>query len=306
MTDKINKDKVLFILGATGVGKSSLAIKLAKRFNGEIISADSVQVYKEFDIGSAKISAKEMEGVQHYGIDLLEPSECFSAFEFVEYTKKTIAQIISKGKLPIIVGGTGLYVKALVENYNFGEVKANQEFREELEKIIDEKGLDFVFNQLEELNPTLAKKTDRNNKVRVIRALEIAKFGQDQTKQESEYKYKIFALTLDREKLYQQINKRVDLMFEAGLEEEVRRLYAAYGDCQPIRAIGYKEVVSYINNELTYDRMKDLIKQHTRNYAKRQITFLKSINEINYVDVLKKNFIHEMEEEITEWLDMKS
>lgn len=298
------KSKVVFILGPTGVGKTSFSIQLAKAFDGEIISADSVQIFKEFDIGSAKITKDEMEGVVHYGIDIVSPEEEFSVYDYVKFTKRKIKEIQSKGKLPIIVGGTGLYVKSLIENYNFGGTDKRPDFRESLEKEIEEKGLEFVFNRLEQLNPVLAEKIDKKNKVRVIRAFEIALFGSEKTKQEeSEYDFKIFALNLERQKLYDRINMRVDLMLKNGLIKEVEKLYCKYGYCQPMRAIGYKEVVDFINAKCSESEMVEKIKQHSRNYAKRQLTFLKGIDKVQFIDVEdKQKALDLMIKEITKWL----
>lgn len=300
------KKKVVFILGPTGVGKTSFSIKLAKFFNGEIISADSVQVYKEFDIGSAKITEEEMENIKHYGLNLVSPKEEFSVYDYVVFTKEKINEINSKGKLPIIVGGTGLYVKALVENYNFGGTEKHDEFREKIEKDIEEKGLDFVFGELQKINPDISNKIDRFNKVRVIRAMEISLFGENQTKKETnEFDFKIFALNMERSKLYERINKRVDIMMNNGLVDEVKRLYDKYGYCQPMRAIGYKEVVDYINSKCSIEEMVEKVKQHSRNYAKRQITFLKGMNNVEFIDVENKDEAFNcMKKEIEKWLAM--
>ena len=300
----MQKQKVVFILGPTGVGKTSMSVLLAKEFGGEIISADSVQVFKEFDIGSAKVTKEEMEGITHYGIDLVCPNEEFSASDYVGFTKAKIEDIASRGKLPIVVGGTALYVKSLVEGYNFGGTERHEEFRKDLEREIAENGLDNVFEQLKELNPEMASRIDGKNKVRVIRALEICKFGSGKEKNnlESDFDFKIFALTMPREKLYERINKRVEIMLENGLVEEVGKLYKKYGECQPMRAIGYKEVVPYLKDEVSLQEMQALISQHTRNYAKRQLTFLRGMNNVKFVDVLNGNEIDEMKEEIGLWL----
>ena len=299
------KPQVLVLLGPTGVGKSSLSIDLAKAFNGEIISADSVQIFKEFDIGSAKISLQEMMGIKHYGIDIISPNQEFSVFDYVEYTKNSIKEIVSHNKLPIIVGGTGLYIKALINNYNFGEANKNQEFRDKLEKEISEKGLEFAYQKLKSLDEDFALKIDRYNKVRVIRALEIKLFGTEQQNSESDFDFKIFALNKDRETLYQNINIRVDEMIRNGLISEVQTLLEKYGDCQPMKAIGYKEVVDYINGKISKENMINLIKQHTRNYAKRQLTFLRGMKGVVYVDCEdRKKALEEITKEIKEWLKM--
>lgn len=301
----MQKQKVIFILGPTGVGKTAMSVSLAKEFGGEIISADSVQVFKEFDIGSAKVTKEEMEGIVHYGIDIVSPDQEFSASDFVCYTKNKIEEIASHGKLPIIVGGTALYVKSLVEGYNFGGTEKHEEFREELEREISEKGLESVFAKLQDKDPEMASKIDGKNKVRVIRALEICEFGSGKEKNEAESQYdcKIFALTMPREKLYERINKRAQIMLMNGLVDEVRGLYGKYGDCQPMRAIGYKEVIPYLNGEITVQEMESLISQHTRNYAKRQLTFLRGMENVRFVDVLNENEKINMKEEIKSWLE---
>ncbi len=295
--------KVVFILGPTAVGKSEFAIALAKKFNGEIISADSVQVYKKLNIGSAKIT--DMKGVVHYGIDILEPNENFSVFDFVEYSKKKIDEISAKGKLPIVVGGTGLYIKALTEGYNLGGVSKDEALREKLEEEAKKIGLDFLYKKLQEINPQMAEKTDKNNKVRVIRALEIALSNGEKAKTET---YNIdpllIALNRTREKLYEGINARVDIMFKQGLVQEVEGLVRSgiTRECQAMRAIGYKEVLDYLDGKTDLETTKNLIKQHTRNYAKRQLTFLRGMNchmvDVENVDEAKK----EIFECVERWL----
>ncbi len=299
------KKQVIFILGATGTGKSDIAIKLAKRFNGEIISADSVQIFKEFNIGSAKITEREMNGIKHYGLDIISPNEEFSVYDYVEYTKEKIEEITQKGKIPIIVGGTGLYIKSLIEGYNFGGTEKHDDFREQLEKDIKEYGLEKVYNRLLKLDYNLAKSIDKHNPVRVIRALEIATFGSQKTKQsDCEYDFKQLVITLERPLLYQKINKRVDLMIKQGLVEEVKNLYMKYGDnVQPMKAIGYKEVLPYLKGDISFDEMVELIKQHTRNYAKRQMTFLRKLNETIIIDNSDKNLaLEKASMEIKKWI----
>ncbi len=300
-----NKKKVIFILGPTGVGKTALSVALAKQFNGEVISADSVQVFKGFDIGSAKVTLKEMGGVVHHGIDIVSPKDEFSASEFVKFTKEKIEEITSRGKLPIIAGGTALYVKSLVEGYNFGGTEKHDDFRALLEKEIEENGIEFVYEKFKNEAPEIAAKIDEKNKVRLIRAYEIFKFGTGKEKDEGkvEYDFKIFALTMPREKLYEGINMRAKIMIENGLVEEVRQLYSKYGNCQPMCAIGYKEVLPYLKGEITLDEMDTLISQHTRNYAKRQLTFLRSMKDISFVDVSNIEEKEKMKEEIKSWLN---
>lgn len=278
------KSKVVAIIGPTAVGKSKIGIDVAKAFNGEIISADSIAVFKEFNIGSAKIMPKQMQGVKHYGIDIVSPSEQFSTFDFVVMAKKAIKKILDQGKLPIIVGGTALYVKALIENYNLGG-KVDMNLRETLTTQLEEKGLPFMAERLKKILGEESKEIDLKNPIRVLRALELALSGQNKTKNESEYDCKVFALIKDRQTLYNDINVRVDQMFANGLESEVRALYKKYGEnAQPFKAIGYQEFLPYFKGRCTKEDMINLIKQHSRNYAKRQITFIKSMQNVCFVD----------------------
>ena len=298
--------KVVFILGPTGVGKTKMSISLAKKFDGEIISADSVQVFKGLNSGSAKKRKNEMQGDKHYAIDIQEPDEEFSVFDFVQYTKQKIEEISARGKLPIIVGGTGLYVKALTQGYDFGGTNPDKNLRKKLEKIAQEKGNDHLFELLKEKNPAMAEKTDSHNTVRLIRALEIALGGGEKSKNDVNFEFFLVALTRNREKLYEIINDRVDKMLEDGLIEEVEQLKkrGLSEKNQSMRAIGYKEVLAFLNGEYDRERMVELLKQHSRNFAKRQMTFLRGMNDVHYVDV--ENF-EEAEKKLTkqigDWLN---
>ncbi|MBP3619311.1 MAG: tRNA (adenosine(37)-N6)-dimethylallyltransferase MiaA [Clostridia bacterium] len=284
------KKKVLFILGPTAVGKTAISVKLAKALDGEIISSDSVQIYKGLDIGSAKVTSEEMQGITHYAIDILDAKQEFSVFEFVEYTRKKIDEILQKGKLPIVVGGTGLYVKALTLGYNFGGTQKDQKLRVELEKLAEEKGNDYLFEMLLKKDENLAKKTDKFNTVRLVRALEIALSDGEKQQTEVDVEPFIVALNRDRELLYQDINKRVDIMLENGLVKEVESLMkqGLTKEHQSMRAIGYKEVISFLEGEIDYERMVEILKQHSRNYAKRQLTFLRGMENVNFVDTENK------------------
>lgn len=284
------KKKVVFVLGPTAVGKTAISVKLAKALDGEIISSDSVQIYKGLDIGSAKVTKEEMQGVVHYAIDILDAKQEFSVFEFVEYTRKKIDEILQRGNLPIVVGGTGLYVKALTLGYNFGGTQKDGILRQKLEQMAEEKGKDALFELLMQKNPQLAQKTDKFNTVRLIRALEIAMSDGEKTQAEVDIDPFIIALNRDRELLYNDINKRVDIMLENGLVEEVRSLMhqGLTREHQSMRAIGYKEVISYLENEIDYKRMVEILKQHSRNYAKRQLTFLRGMENVHFVDTEDK------------------
>ena len=269
-------NKVLFILGPTGVGKSELAIKLAQIFNGEIISADSVQVFKGLDIGSAKVTKKEQDLVKHHAIDILEPNEKFSVFDYVKLTKKLINDISSRGKFPIIVGGTALYVKALTEGYDFGGEGEDDNLRKEIEKLSEEE----LAHKLKTLAPEKLSAIDIKNRRRLIRAVQIAIEKKSVSKQKPDMEFLVLALTCPREELYEKINSRVGKMIECGLIDEVKKLkrQGLTKADQSMNAIGYKEILSYLDGEINLDEAVNLIKQHTRNYAKRQMTFIRSLN----------------------------
>ena len=298
-------EKVLFILGPTGVGKSKMAVDLAQKFNGEIISADSVQVFCNLDIGSAKITKEEMQNVPHHCIDILPPDAEFSVFEFVEMTKKKIEEIVSRHHLPIIVGGTGLYVKALILGYDFGGSGKKTERREELRSIAKEKGLDFLYEKLVKMSPEMAENISRNDEKRIVRAIEICELGEKPKMNESNIDAMIFSLDRERSVLYDKINKRVDKMISDGLVDEVKGLLkkGLNENNQSMKAIGYKEVVSYLKNEISYDEMVELIKKHSRNYAKRQLTFNRGIEGLTFIDV--ENYEQakkDIEKKVGEWL----
>lgn len=277
------KNRAVIILGPTGIGKSDLAIKVANAFGGEIISADSIQIYKGLDIGSAKVMPNEMGGVTHHCIDILPPDAEFSVYEYVEMTKKLISEICSRSHLPIIVGGTGLYVKALIEGYDFGGSGRNSEFRDQLWQLSG----DSLHAKLESLNPHRASEISSNDRKKLIRAIEIATFGETPQKTGSDIEFCAFALTLPREKLYERINKRVDVMMEQGLENEVKSLkkMGLTRENQSMKAIGYKEMLDYLDGLITLDKAVELIKQHSRNYAKRQMTFLRGMG----IEMFDKN-----------------
>lgn len=282
--------KILIITGLTATGKSNFAIDCALKYNGEIISCDSVQIFKGLDIGSNKNTKIQNKGVKHHLIDALNPNEEYSVGQFVKDCKNFIDKIEGKNKLPIITGGTGLYVKALINGYNFANFAKNDEFRNTLLHYANEYGNEYVWKILNEFNPDLAKTVHFNNLKRVIRYIEIEKFGNKTTKNTSilsKHNVLILCLTKERKLLYDQINKRVDEMINAGLVEEVKNLLASGVDknAQSLTAIGYKEIVDYFSGSIPLERAIELIKQHTRNYAKRQLTFMKQIENIKIVDV---------------------
>lgn len=273
--------KIPVILGPTGVGKSGFAVNLAKLIGGEIISADSCQVYKEFNIGSAKITKDEMQEVPHYLIDVLNPTQSFNAAIFQKMANEKIEEILKKGKVPIICGGTGLYIKGLILGYDFNSTQRDDKLRNEYEQIIETKGVQYLYEMLVEKNSELAKNINPNDKTRIIRALEtnsVAKLNKPK------FEFQIFCIDLDRELLYKKINKRVDEMVKEGLFEEVESLIKKYGyNLQAFSSIGYKEIVAFFKEELSKERAIELIKQHSRNYAKRQMTFIRGFENVKYI-----------------------
>lgn len=292
--------RAIFILGPTGVGKSEFAVKIAQLFNGEIISADSVQIYKGLDIGSAKIKKDEMQGIIHHAIDILEPNQNFSVFDFVEMTKKLIHDISSRGKLPIIVGGTALYVKALMEGYDFGGKEKESTFREKLWHIDNSELMDM----LKKYDPIKASKVEMNDKKKLIRYIELAKYGKEPGKSETDIDFFAFALVLDRNILYERINSRVDKMIELGLIDEVNNLKQRGFNIenQSMKAIGYKETLDYLDGKISIDELISLIKQHTRNYAKRQMTFLRGMK----IKMFDRYAEHDIISKVEEWYGNKN
>ena len=282
--------KVVIITGLTGSGKSSLAIKIAKEFNGEIISADSVQIYKGLDIGSAKEDVATMSEVPHHLIDIKEFNETYNVGEFIQDAEKALKSIILRGKTPIIVGGTGMYVKALLEGYSLGGTNANPELREKYQNLAIEQGNIAVWNVLNSLNPELAKTVHPNNLKRVIRYIEIASSNETLSKTESilsGYDVLSVGIVAEREIIYNKINDRVDQMIEMGLESEISALIkkGATRNMQAFNSIGYQEWFDYFDGKVDKKTTIDLIKQHTRNYCKRQLTFLKTIKQLELCDL---------------------
>ncbi len=274
--------KILILAGPTGVGKTNLSIKLAKKMNGEIISADSMQVYKYMDIGSAKINKDEMCGIKHHLIDVCEPDEIFNVSFYVDLGKKAIDEILSKNKLPIIVGGTGLYIRSLLYDQKHCTSGEDKEYRDYIYKLAEEKGNKYIHELLKDIDNESYRNIHYNNVKRVVRALEvyhITKKPFSHFKQDKEpiFDFKYYILNLDREKLYENINKRVDIMIENGLIDEVKclREKGYTKDLQSMQGIGYKEVFDYLDGITTNEQMIEKIKQNSRNYAKRQITWFK-------------------------------
>lgn len=283
--------KVIIITGLTASGKSGLAIKIAEKYNGEIISADSVQIYRGLDIGSAKESKEIMAKIPHHLIDIKDFDESYNVGEFMHDCEVKIKDIISRDKTPIIVGGTAMYIKALLEGYSLGTTSAHNDFREKYQKLAQDKGNEYVWDELNKLNPEKAKTVHYNNLKRVIRYLEIEHYGKEDTnlcKILDEYNVCAVGIIADREMIYNRINNRVDEMIKDGLKEEVEGLLksGASFDNQSLTSIGYREWVDYYSNKLDLNQTIDLIKQHTRNYCKRQLTFLKTIKGLKLLELI--------------------
>ncbi|MDD2445246.1 MAG: tRNA (adenosine(37)-N6)-dimethylallyltransferase MiaA [Clostridia bacterium] len=288
-------NKVLIILGATATGKSEFARICAEKFNGEIISADSIQIYKELNIGTAKIKSSEMNNIKHHLIDIKHFYESYNVWEFVKDCNKIIKDIISQKKLPIIVGGTNLYIKALIEKYDFKDSNKDLELREKFKKLAEESDSATLFNLLKEINLDRAMQINKNDKYRIIKALEnfYAKDKKDDliNPEQEDYEFKLYALNLPREILYEKINQRVDIMLQNGLLDEVIYLkkQGLTSEMQAGKSIGYKELLDYLDEKITLDFAVDKIKQHSRNYAKRQLTWLRSMKNLTWLDASNSN-----------------
>ena len=280
----MQKPKVIVICGPTASGKTALSIEVAKKINGEIISCDSMQIYKDMNIGTAKPTKEEMGEIKHYLIDYVLPTERYSVAEYKKDAKKAIKEVIEKGKTPIIVGGTGLYVDSLIYEIEYPEIKFDEEYRKKLEKEVEEEGLEKLYEKAKKIDPIAIQKISKTDKKRILRVLEIYHAtGKTKTEQEiisrqkePEYDYKVYGLLWDRQKLYDRINLRVDIMIEQGLIEEVKTILKKYSKFPTaMQGLGYKEVVQYLNKEITKEEMIEKIKQETRRYAKRQMTWFR-------------------------------
>jgi len=287
--------KELFILaGPTAVGKTQISIKLAGRLNGEIISADSMQIYKNMDVGSAKISKEEMCGITHHLVDIIEPNVDFSVAEFKERAESAIEEIEGKNKLPMLVGGTGFYINSLIYNYTFADTNKDEEYREYLTRLASTKGNEYVHSLLSEIDAQSYNKLYPNDLKRVIRALEVYKvsgkpmseFAKEQDTLDIPYNVHYFVLNMDRQKLYSRINKRVDIMIKIGLIDEVIKLkeMGYNSDMQSMKGIGYKEIMYYLNNEISLVEAIEMIKKGSRNYAKRQLTWFRKDQRVNWIN----------------------
>ena len=296
----MTKQPLIILSGPTAVGKTALSIDLAKRINGAIISADSMQVYKYMDIGSAKIMPDEMDGVKHYLIDELEQSDEFNIVVFQQKAKAALEEIYANGQIPIVAGGTGFYIQALLYDIDFENQDCNEEFRAELERIAKEQGNEVLHERLREIDPVSAEKIHANNVKRVIRALEfyhltgkpISEHNEAEQQKESPYNFAYFVLTDDRENLYKRIDMRVDIMLENGLVEEVQKLkdMGYHRDMVSMQGLGYKEILDYLDGKCTLEEAVYVLKRETRHFAKRQLTWFRRERDVIWLDKQKYNY----------------
>lgn len=296
----MTKQPLIILSGPTAVGKTALSIELAKRVNGAIISADSMQVYKHMNIGSAKIMPEEMDGVKHYLIDELEPSDEFNIVVFQQKAKAALEEIYANGQIPIVAGGTGFYIQALLYDVDFDNQDCDEEFRAELELIAKEQGNEVLHGRLREIDPVSAEKIHANNVKRVIRALEfyhltgkpISEHNEAEQQKESPYNFAYFVLTDDRENLYKRIDMRVDIMLENGLVEEVQKLkdMGYHRDMVSMQGLGYKEILDFLDGKCTLDEAVYVLKRETRHFAKRQLTWFRREREVIWLDKQKYNY----------------
>lgn len=309
----MKKIPLIILTGPTAVGKTDLSIKLAKNLNAEIISADSMQIYKYMDVGSAKVTKEEMDGVLHYMIDEIDPDYSFSVSEFQERANKYIKKINNDGKRVLVTGGTGLYLNSLIYDMDFAKSDANSEIREELRIELEENGIDYMHEKLRNLDSDAAERIHKNNTKRVIRAIEVCLSGEKMNDFSNDLKYNrdyepiIIVLNREREHLYQRINKRVDIMIENGLLEEVKNLLdMGYSkDLISMQGIGYKEIIKYLDEEYTYEEAIEIIKRDSRRYAKRQITWFKRYEEAKWYNLDEYANIDQLKCDILEHIEKK-
>ena len=285
---------MIILTGTTAVGKSALSVELAKKINGAVISADSMQVYRHMDIGSAKITPEEMQGVTHYMIDELEPDEEFHVVRFVTMAKEYLKEIYADGKIPIIAGGTGFYIQALLYDIDFTEQQCDETYRRQLEDLAREHGAEYLHGILREVDPASAEAIHANNIKRVIRALEfyhlsgkkISEHNETERQKQSPYNFAYFVLTDERAKLYERIDRRVNAMIEAGLVEEVKKLKSmgCSREMVSMQGLGYKEILAYLDGGCTLEEAVYIIKRETRHFAKRQLTWFKRERDVIWLD----------------------
>lgn len=295
------KKKPLIILtGPTAVGKTALSVKLAKAINGSIISADSMQVYRGMDIGSAKVTKEEMGGIKHYLIDVLEPDEEFHVVRFQQMAKEAMAEIYQEGKIPILTGGTGFYIQSVLYDIDFTSQQEDTAYRERLEQLAKEQGNEVLHGMLQEVDPVSAEKIHANNVKRVIRALEfyektgtpISEHNEKEAAKESPYVFCYFVLNDDRQRLYERIELRIDQMLEQGLVDEVRKLKEKgyHKEMVSMQGLGYKEILAWLDGEISYEEAVYILKRDTRHFAKRQLTWFRREKDVIWVDKDKFNY----------------
>ncbi|MDB1651864.1 tRNA (adenosine(37)-N6)-dimethylallyltransferase MiaA [Enterococcus durans] len=304
-------EKVLVIVGPTAVGKTALSVELAKKFNGEIISGDSLQIYKKLDIGTAKISTSEMSGIPHHLIDVIEPTDNYSVADFQKAGRQLITEITERGHLPIIAGGTGLYIQSLLYDYQLGaKEEVVSDVRKKYEELAEKIGKKQLWEYLKEKDPLAAEKIHWNNQRKVIRALEVFEVTgysimTPKEKPQCLYEYCMIGLDTDRKLLYQRIDQRVDQMIAAGLVDEARFVYSL-GEIQASQGIGYKELYPYFKGEITLEEAVEQIKQNSRRYAKRQLTWFRNRLKAQWFDLLEQpKQQEEIERVIKKWLEEK-
>lgn len=307
------KKNIVVIAGPTASGKTAAGIETAKKLSGEVISADSMQIYRFMDIGSAKPTQKEKQGIPHHMIDIVYPDEEFSVALFRSMAGEKITEIISRGNIPIIVGGTGLYINSLIYPYDFTDSSEDTGYREELSSLAIEKGNEYVHKMLKDIDPESFIRIHPNNIRRVIRALEVYKntgktiseYQKQSKEREKEFNTAYIGLTMDRQLLYSRINSRVEKMFEAGLIDEVKALkeMGYTKNMVSMQGIGYKEIFDYLENKYTIEETKDIIKQSSRRYAKRQLTWFRRDENIYWVEVDKYPSINEIIEKIIDYIE---
>lgn len=304
---------IVVIAGPTASGKTAVGVEIAKRLNGEIISADSMQIYRFMDIGSAKPTQLEKQGIPHHMIDIIYPDQEFSVALFRNMAKNLIDEIHERGNIPIIVGGTGLYINSLIYPYDFTDSTEDTRYREELTAIANELGNEFVHNMLKSIDPESSVRIHPNNLRRVVRALEVYKntgktiseYQKQSREREQEYNAAYIGLTMDRQLLYNRINSRVDKMFEAGLINEVKSLkeMGYTKNMISMQGIGYKEIFDYFDNKCTIEETKDIIKQSSRRYAKRQLTWFRRDEKIYWVEVDRFESFDDIIHNITNYIE---
>ncbi len=297
------KPKLLVIVGPTAVGKTRLSVRLAKRFHGEIISGDSMQIYRGMDIGTAKIMPGEMEGIPHHLINIREPDKLFSVQEYQQLAREKIAEITERRRLPMLVGGTGLYIESVVHDYVMPYVKENTALRQELKEMVLREGKEALYQKLKNVDPIQAGKLHPNDTRRVIRALEVyhltgKPFSELKKKGTSPYNALWIGLNIPRELLYERINQRVDDMIAAGLVDEVKQLWSkGYRlHLTSMQAIGYKEIMNYLEGDISFEEAVQMIKQGSRKYAKRQLSWFRRLSEIYWFDITNAKSFQEIEQ----------